>query len=804
MPLAVFHRALSGRLVIAGLDLVTYFYPYRVMAARVLGGGRLPLWNPDLYAGVPFLANIQAAVFYPPNLLFILIPGPQAVTWSIIGHLVLAGLLFFAFGRRALGLPAVASVVGALAFSAGGFALTQTDHLNQNNVFAWMPGVVLAVDQAYRRRSWRWSVGLGVVVALQLFAGHPQEQYYTAAVAAAWLVMLIVRDRRSGLGEIWGGLSRPLLGGTLGIGVASIQLIPTLEMSRYGIRAGGVPFADANFLALPFHQLLASIVPDYSTQVPLEWAGTIGLLPLLLAVVAVVRQWRDPVVLLLAGLALAALAIALGRTTPFFWLAYHVLPGFASFRVPPRVLLVFTFAAAALAAIGVGELLAQRDRNDRPWVVLAAAGGLFLLAFPLAWLLQRDRLLPVLDALLPAGRWVLLARWLALIAALVAIAFAARRWPLLSAALVVLIAGELYAAARPLDAVHPLPASVFSRNPLIDQALPSDRSPFRSVSVAQAAGKHPPISTADQGALAAGDFRYANFRSARVGDWPNFPMQSARATLDGYDGGLLPLTSYVRFRGLLVAGGSDKADYPIPYLTDHAPDLRLLGLLGVRYILEDAGASSGTPDRLATEGVSIIENPDALTHAFVVHTLSASAGVENDLNALANPFFDVGTQAIVAGGTCPTGTSGAADRVELLRNDAETVSVRVTTDSPGLLVIGTTDYPGWQARVDGKSQPVLLVDTLVQGVCLPAGRHVIELSFTPSHWALAMALSGLSLLGLVLLGIGPLLLKRRASGGTARGEIGRPSEPVDAGRIFFPAGRRKEQQRVGRREQPVA
>ena len=759
MPLALFHRALSGRLVIAGLDLVTYFYPYRVMAARVIGQGRLPLWNPDLYAGVPFLANIQTAVFYPPNLLFVLIPGPQAVTWSIIGHLALAALLFFAFSRRALRVPVVASIVGALAFSTGGFALTQTDHLNQNNVLAWMPGVVLAVDQAYRRRSWGWAFLLGVFTTLQVFAGHPQEQYYTAAVAAAWLLMLVVRDRRSGLRGIWRGLSRPLLGGALALGVTAIQLIPTLELSRYGIRAGGVPFTDANYLALPFHELIASLVPDYSTQVTLEWAGYLGLVPLLLAVVGVVRRWRDPVVLLLAGLALAALAIALGRATPVFWLAYHVLPGYASFRVPPRVLLVFTFAAAALAAIGAAHLQAPSDRKNRTWMILAVAGGLFVLAFPVAWFLQRGRLLPVLDAVLPAGRWILLARWLALVVAAVLVALAMRRWPLLSAGLVLLVAGELYLAARPLDAVHPLPASVYSPDPLIDQSLPGDRSPFRSVSVAQGADKRPPISAADRLVLRPDDYRYANSRSARVADWPNFPMQAARATLDGYDGGLLPLTSYVRFRSLLVPAGNNKADSTIPYLTDRPPDLRLLGLLGVRYVVQDAPL--GSPGALGAEGVSILENPNALPHAFLVHTVSASGGQEQDLSALANPYFDVKTEAIVANGTCATGPSDGADQVELLRNDAETVSVRVTTDSAGLLVVGTTDYPGWQARVDGKSQPVRLVDGLVQGVCVPAGRHDVELAFTPSHWALAVAVSGLSLLGLMLLGLVPALVKRR-------------------------------------------
>jgi hypothetical protein len=186
----------------------------------------------------------------------------------------------------------------------------------------------------------------------------------------------------------------------------------------------------------------------------------------------------------------------------------------------------------------------------------------------------------------------------------------------------------------------------------------------------------------------------------------------------------------------------------------------LLGLLGVRYIVQDA-SSSGTTDGLAGEGVSIIENPGVLPRAFLLHTLSASTGNDEDRRALANPYFDLRTQAIVAGGRCAGGSSDGADQVELRRNDAEAVSIRVTTDSGGLLVVGTTDYPGWQARVDGKSQPVLLVDSLVQGVCVPAGRHDVELTFAPSHWALAVVLSGLSLLGLMLVGVGPLLPQRR-------------------------------------------
>ncbi len=743
MPFALFHATLSGRLVVAGLDLVTYVYPYRAAAARAVGEGRLPLWNPDIYGGVPFLANIQSAVLYPMNLIFVWIRGPQAITWLILVHLVLAGLLMYAFCRRALAVSPAAATIGALAFSAGGFALAQSDHLNQANAIAWMAGVVLGVDQAYRSRSRGWVTFLALVVALQLFAGGPQEQYYTALVAVAWLIMRLVLDRKAGMRQVASRLRGPLVGGLLGAGLAAVQLIPSLELSRNGIRAAGESFSEANLLALPFHDLIQSVLPTYTTTLPTEWVGYVGLIPLLLGVVAVVRRWRDPVVLLLAGLAVLALLVALGAATPVFWLAYHVIPGYALFRVPPRALLVVTFAAASLAAIGTAELQAQHRHQWHTWIVLPAAGALLLAAFPTAWTLQHRRPLPLLTAFLPADRWRLLGVWLGLIVLASAIGFVVHRWPAAIAGLVVLVGIELYGAAQPLEVLKPLPASVYAADPLIDSALPSDRSPFRSLSIAHIADKTPSVPQSELDRLGYGvDFRYANLASARVADLPNFAMQSSRATLDGYDGGLLPLSSYLRFRALLLPPGRNNPDDPILYLTDRVPDLRLLSLLGVRAIVRDA--EPGGDQNI--EGVSIQENPDALPRTFVVHALRPSGGIDADLKAIANPDFDVKSTAIIARGECVGGQAGSGNQTELVQNSPERLSVRVSSASAGVLVISTVDYPGWQATVDGKSQPVLLVDGLVQGVCIPAGQHTIELSFSPSHWLPAIAVSSASFL----------------------------------------------------------
>ena len=109
LTVAFFWRTLSGDVFqpADGGDLVSFLYPtYRfaaqTLAASSLVNGHLPLWNPTLYGGAPFIADIQAGFLYPPNLLlFLLNPNfdYRWMQWLSIGHLWWAGLGVYALCR---------------------------------------------------------------------------------------------------------------------------------------------------------------------------------------------------------------------------------------------------------------------------------------------------------------------------------------------------------------------------------------------------------------------------------------------------------------------------------------------------------------------------------------------------------------------------------------------------------------------------------------------------------------------------------------------------------------------------------
>src|SRR5436189_64424 len=60
-------------------DVFTYFYPYWQFRNVALRAGQIPLWNPYIFMGAPFLANSQAGVLYPPNWPLIWLDTPTAV-----------------------------------------------------------------------------------------------------------------------------------------------------------------------------------------------------------------------------------------------------------------------------------------------------------------------------------------------------------------------------------------------------------------------------------------------------------------------------------------------------------------------------------------------------------------------------------------------------------------------------------------------------------------------------------------------------------------------------------------------------
>ena len=67
-------------------------------------------------------------------------------------------------------------------------------------------------------------------------------------------------------------------------------------------------------------------------------------------------------------------------------------------------------------------------------------------------------------------------------------------------------------------------------------------------------------------------------------------------------------------------------------------------------------------------------------------------------------------------------------------------------------MLADTFYPGWRARVDGQNAPIYPANVLFRAVPLPAGDHTVVFTFEPSGWPLSLAVMGLAMLLMIILG----------------------------------------------------
>lgn len=590
--LTIYSRLIFEGLVLSGYDVQTYFYPYWAYAAASLGDGRLPLWNPHVFMGVPFLANPQSAVLYPPNWPLYLLDPARALSTALMLHVALGAAGMLALTRAGLRLGWPAAATGAVAFAFSGFFAGQMEHINQVSVAAWIPLLILTIELGVAGGKRWWAVA-PLIVALMFLAGHPQTAYVGLTLGLAWA--LVAGFRRMGNASArqrahgaLAGLSLWLIGAVGGAGIAAAQILPSLDLSREGIRSGGLMFHEAVSFSLPTGEALPGLLPTF-LHLPssTEFVAYVGVVGVVLAALGAVHRWRDPRVAFLVLAALVAILLALGPATPLFGLAHRVVPGVALFRVPARWLLVAVFALALLAAYGTEALMAASDRPRRErlqrlgaWLaVLAGLGGLSLgvaIAEP-----------PLRDGL--AWTWGLVA---GIALAFVTLAILAPRSAYAWLAPLIVVA-ELAAAAGPAAIREAIPIDAYEAK---GQALPRLSEIAGSGRVLSMADPSYEINDPDRAALASawfdqlGEVPWREFKVA----WknrdilnPNLTMAYGLDTPDGYDGGLLPLSTHVALRETVIPGSAAHPDALLLNQLKTVPSNHALDTLSVDVVIDD-------------------------------------------------------------------------------------------------------------------------------------------------------------------------------------------------------------------------
>jgi hypothetical protein len=687
-------------------------------------------------------------LFYPPTLLFYVLPVSLAFNWVIILHFALLAVGFFAWLRR-VGHSDLAAAIGALAIPCGGFALSMTTYLNNLQAIAWVGWTWWAWTAWLEGRKIRWLALTALGLALQFLAGEPQIPVITAAIALliAWTRRRTTAPQRRPWWEVPLALGAAAFAAML---LTAIQLVPTAELFLQSGRSEGLRPDEILAWSLHPSQLHNLLVPRYYEgteglfdlrQLPISsqpWVFTsyLGVGILLLAAAGFDRR-RPGWSLLWAGLAILGVLLALGAHNPLVTLLLDV-PFLRIFRYPEKMLLLPAIAVPVLAATGLDRVRSGAG-GTRP---AAWAGVLVFVGMLAAWLLTRVGALEVPLRWLSPGatvssEWIVDGfaqgfRHVAVFAGLITFLIVLKRYaqPSTRAVLIGIVALADLAAVNP-GAVGLAPARLLGQWPTVLEGLPLEdlRTSARI--------RTSPLGRASSGWFMIRDISVAAqhyFLFHTMG--PNLSMVHGILAQDGIEA----------FRPR-----SDDAQLEI---------LQVLPLeLQVRYLrLQSTHWLAHWP--LDVEGVEHVPVPpvyrleryrvnDPLPRAYMVDR----AVVEPDSVGVLNRFLAEGqdphTVAYVAHGP---GLPGSGERieggVEWLPGSNHSVLLRVRSPRRALLVLTDTWYPGWKATVDGKPVPIERVNWHFRGVYLEAGGHEVRFDYTPRGLRAAGIVSLLSLVAL--------------------------------------------------------
>jgi Bacterial membrane protein YfhO len=425
----------QGR-VLWSQDIGRVYYPVAALLRNVLLTlDAAPLvWNPNLGAGFPLVADGVSTPFYPLHWpLLILLSPARALTAALFLGYAGSALAMAAF-VRALGLSRPAALVASLAYGWCGFAVGHSVHVNVVAGLPFLPLCLLFLERARKASAVRNATLAGLCWGLLCLGGHPQVALMAAGLGSAYgLVRLWPRPATApALTRYSGRIALFLL---IGAGVSAIYYLPMAELASQSVRPeGGLSRDQAVAYALPLPHLVTAISPFFFFDAkiggywgawnPAEMALYSGLATVTLAVSALWLRPREPLIRFLAGVAAVSLMLALGDATPLHgWI--HWLPVFRSLRAPARYVLLLDFALAVLAAFGLDALRQAHGRMVRSaaWGVALAA----LVAFGLPFLepLWRGRLAgdgwhdadwAAGSPFLLAFKWLLPSLWLGLTA----------------------------------------------------------------------------------------------------------------------------------------------------------------------------------------------------------------------------------------------------------------------------------------------------------------------------------------------------------------------------------------------------
>lgn len=708
-----------------GPDVIKEIYPWRYFSVSEIKKGNLPFWNPHNFSGNPQLANFQTAVFYPLNLLYLILPFNTAWTVLIMLQPILAGIFMYLFLTKALKLSDFSSFIGAIAFAFSSYMTVWIEYGNIGNTFLWLPLALLFTKYFFKKLTFFNLSGLCISLFFAILAGYIQGVFYIYAVCFAYYNYLAFTTKGSFAKHK--KIFLFLVALLLPILLTAFQILPTLELFIHSTR-GHYSLSGISNNLLPIQYWITGFASDFFGNPATRnyWInGTYiervmysGVVILFFAFYAVFNSKKLEKKFFIV---LSFLSLIIATNLPGIKFFYLLPIPVISTTIPTRELSIFIFSIIVLGVMGLDYWQNVKNYKIKPVLI-------FILVYILVWILLF--LLPkftpmTLENIAIAKRNLILPTFLSLITGF---AFYFKKvnknFSLIIITLIVCL--DLFYFFQKITPFSPKEL-IYPKTPVMTFLQKN-----------------------------AGIDRFWGYGSAYIE--PNFQMVDGTFSPEGND----PL-HIAEYGKLLASSGTGNLPSVLPRpdanvapgygsddLKNNSYRKRVLDILAVKYILHKNLDLNPDVETFPREQYKLLwqktpwqiyENLNALPRFFITNKYLVVKDDDLVLKTIYSKNFDFKNFLLLKSNPEIFIDENSTGEAKLLSYTPNIVLFETNTNGNSILFISDNYYPDWDVFIDGKKEKIIKADYAFRAVAVPKGEHKVEFIYDPKSFKLGMKLS---------------------------------------------------------------
>lgn len=712
-------------------DIILQFYPWQNFANENIRNGNVPLWNPYITSGAPFLANLQSAVFYPLKIFFYVLPYTFALKLFIFVNIFLGGIFMFYLAKD-FKLSNYASYLSGVVFMLNGYLITRVEFFSVLGASVWLPLIFLFVKKYLEKFKLKFVLLSGVFMSMTIFAGNLQVFFYNLLFLFFYTIWFSVSAKKN----IFKNISMLTVACLVSVLISMVQLLPFVEYVLNSGRGEGLSFAVASHWSLHPKHLINFVLPYFfgNPAVSSYSSGSqfwvisfyIGIVPLLLVTVfSWIRRGKTTSFLFL--LFLFFLVLSFGSHTPLFYLLYNYVLPFKLIRYPATAMYIVVFILVLLTAFSFNDI--EKIVNKRKNVILInitlvltiTLFVFYLIAHSFTFNIEKVRLQIIQDSILLSLIFV------GLFYVLLFFVINRKISPnVFKVSLISLASLDLIIFGVGLNPV--VSEKYFFHTPEIAKFLNSDKDPFYRVFLT-------PRTTQLVNNVYFTEIIKENgvpYKEslADIKDllYDNYNMIHDVHSADGYDP--------------LMVKEQDRLTYLLKFQSS-PKETRILDLLNVRYVLGFTELNEPSLEFIKNiNNVLIYKNKNFLKRVFVVDKVIVVKSGKEAINLIKENKFNpdeevILTEEVILANDAVKNTGKA----EITDYGNEQVLIKVNAVSESMLVFLDTYFPGWKVYIDDKEDKIFKANYAFRAVHLKKGEHLVRFSYEPVSFKIGLLIS---------------------------------------------------------------